>query len=110
MDGSLARLVEKGLLTKEEGRTGWGSDQDIATDEPYTYTEYFIHEEGRAVPLVDYSYLYDENGNPLLDETTGRPIGDRWDYWSERDFISLNESFNILEDIDFASPDVVQGG
>ena len=56
----------------------------MGTDgETYTYTEYtYVDDIGNIVPLVnyDYCYEYNEQGEQIT-------IHDRWDYWSEDDFI-----------------------
>ena len=51
----------------------------------HTYTEWYI-DQLCTIPLVDYSYLYNADGSVKLDPSTNRPIGDRWDYWTEDDF------------------------
>ena len=93
VDTSLDKLVEKGMLTKsEDEKHGYGSDQTPGIDNPYSYTEYYYtNEDGNEVPLVDYSYLYDKDGNQILDEETRKPIGDRWDYWTEGDFLEISD-------------------
>ena len=60
-----------------DSKKGLGSDFKV-----YEFDEYLVDE----VPLVDYSWLYDDDPmNPYTDEE-GNPIGDRWDYWTEEDF------------------------
>ena len=56
----------------------------IGTDgEDHQYTDYtYIDDLGDEVYLVDYSYI-------IIEEDDGNPRAnyDRWDYWSEEDFI-----------------------
>lgn len=78
VDKSLKVLVNRNELHYVEGKHGVGTD-----GEEHEYTEYYV-DEGKT--LVDYSYMYDEDGNIKVDED-GKPMYDRWDYWSADDFI-----------------------
>lgn len=62
VDGALDALVGKEELFKREDRTGMGTDGSI-----HTYTEYYT-DSAMENPLVDYSYLYDENGELIVDD------------------------------------------
>ena len=76
VDGAANYLKDNGQLTFES-KVGLGSDL-----KEYEFNEYLVD----GVPLVDYSWLYDNDPmNPKTDED-GNPIGDRWDYWTEEDF------------------------
>ena len=76
VDGAANYLKDNGQLTFES-KVGLGSDL-----KEYEFTEYLVD----GVPLVDYSWLYDNDPmNPKTDER-GNPIGDRFDYWTEEDF------------------------
>jgi hypothetical protein len=82
VDHSLQWLVDKGALmtTPHTGRSTDGID--------YDYTEYYTVEDGKYVPLIDYSYCQDEDGNI---------IHDRWDYWREWDFLRLDKVLNFAQ-------------
>ena len=70
-------LASRGNLELRPNCKGLGSDLKICT-----FTEYLVG----GVPLVDYSWLYDNDPmSPKLDDK-GKPIGDRWDYWTVDDF------------------------
>ena len=76
VDGAANYLKDNGQLTFVS-KKGLGSDL-----KEYEFNEYLVD----GVPLVDYSWLYDDDPmNPKRDEE-GNPIGDRWDYWTEEDF------------------------
>lgn len=77
VDGAANYLKDNGQLRFAPNKKGLGSDFKV-----YEFDEYLVDE----VPLVDYSWLYDDDPmNPYTDED-GNPIGDRWDYWTEEDF------------------------
>ena len=83
VDGALEYLCdpERGNeLTKSSSMIqGIGSDEKT-----YNFYEYTSKEDGK--PLVDYSWLYESDPmHPYLDDK-GKPIGDRWDYWTVDDF------------------------
>lgn len=91
MDKALEKFLDpnnRKLFTKSDVPVGttvqyyWGTGTD---GKSYKYIEYYRDEE-LTVPLVDYSYMYDEDGERKVDED-GRPMHDRWDFWSEEDFI-----------------------
>ena len=70
----------------------------VGTDgKEHSYVEYYT-DVGRRNKLIDYSYLYDDDGNLIVDEKDGKPLHDRWDYWSEKDFLDLDKDLNVLED------------
>ena len=61
-------------------------DKGLGTDgKEHEYTELYV-DQLCTTPLVDYSYLYDDDGKLKLDPFTGRPLADRWDYWTDSDF------------------------
>ena len=61
-------------------------DKGLGTDgKEHEYTELYV-DQLCTTPLVDYSYLYDDDGKLKLDPFTGRPLADRWDYWTDADF------------------------
>ena len=72
VEESLKALVEKGKLYAVPDKHGIGTDGI-----EHEYTEYYVNEE-LTVPLVDYSYIVVEDG---------KANKDRFDYWSESDFI-----------------------
>lgn len=74
------------LFTKKDESGNVVYETEMGTDgKPHKYIEYYRDEE-LTVPLVDYSYMYDEDGERKVDED-GNLMYDRWDFWSEEDFI-----------------------
>ena len=59
----------------------------------HPYTEYYI-DSALQTPLIDYSYRYDDDGKLIIDEETGRPRYDRWDFWVEEDFLDDESATN----------------
>ena len=63
---------------------GYGSDM-----KEHQFTELYV-DEARETPLVDYSWLYDvtqpDGPDRPYRNDDGKPVGDRWDYWTEDDF------------------------
>lgn len=91
MDKAIEKFLDpsnRKLFTKSDVPVGttvqysWGTGTD---GKPHKYIEYYRDEE-LTVPLVDYSYMYDEDGERKVDED-GNLMYDRWDFWSEADFI-----------------------
>ena len=93
------KFIQDKILYVKRGEDGrWLKSYGKGTDEDedgnlkvHEFVEIYVDDE-TTVPLVDYSYLYDTtsiNGamNPYIDPRTEKPHGDRWDYWSEDDFI-----------------------
>ena len=65
-----------------------GIKQGLGTDGLlHGFKELYI-DEAMSIPLIDYSYICKDNDfeHPYIDEKTGKPVADRWDYWSESDF------------------------
>ena len=74
VEGSVKSLVGKNLLFQGENySTGVGTD-----GVKHQYKELYV-DEAMLKPLIDYSYC--------VDKKTGEIIHDRWDYWSEKDFM-----------------------
>jgi hypothetical protein len=95
VDSTLEKLVHDGKLIYLP-KTGMSTN-----GKTYNYTEYYT-DTVFNVPLVDYSYLYDDSGELIVDEHN-LPMHDRWDYWRETDFLNplpkfSYETFDVLED------------
>ena len=94
VDKACAKLVENGKLFVKLGEVdrGVGTDKDdFGVQKVHEFTEYYT-DVGLREPLVDYSHLYDVTKIdgamfPYTDPLTGKPLGDRWDYWTEEDFM-----------------------
>ena len=94
MDKACETLVEneKLFVKVDVIDRGVGTDKDeFGVQKVHEYTEYYT-DVGLRTPLVDYSKLYDVTKSdgpmfPYIDPLTGKPYGDRWDYWSEEDFM-----------------------
>lgn len=94
VDKACAKLVENGKLFVKLGVVdrGVGTDKDdFGVQKVHEFTEYYT-DVGLREPLVDYSHLYDVTKAdgamfPYTDPLTGKPLGDRWDYWTEEDFM-----------------------
>ena len=88
MDRAIEKFLdEKKLFVNTDVPIGtviysWGTGTD---GKSYKYIEYYKDEQ-LTVPLVDYSYMYDEDGERKVDDD-GNLKYDRWDFWSEDDFI-----------------------
>lgn len=92
-DGARHHLVEGAhpeLFVKTDSGEKWETTTGVGSDEKtYKFTELYIDSDCKT-PLVDYSWLYDVTADdgperPFRDDTN-KPIGDRWDYWTEEDF------------------------
>lgn len=83
VDGAVDYLVgmEK-LFVGDDESQGLGTDGLL-----HGFKELYI-DESKDIPLIDYSYICDGKDfeHPYIDEKTGKPVADRWDYWSESDF------------------------
>jgi len=74
---------------------GEGTDSKIG-EADHIYTEYYTDPEWLE-PLVDYSYMYDKNGD-LIRQDNGHVKFDRWDYWTVDDFTwRSDKSLNVLD-------------
>lgn len=80
VDGAARELVERKKLFvyyNGEDESQWFVEYGRSTDgKNHPYTELYIDKE-KKIPLVDYSYIKDEDGKVNFD---------RWDYWDEDDF------------------------
>ena len=99
VDGSLDWLVKEGKLyvlhepTSEFASTfqeqeklfvGWGTD-----GKDYRFLEHYV-DAGTKIPLIDYSYCMEkisETEYRAKKDDKGNYIGDRWEAWSESDFM-----------------------
>ena len=92
VEGAVNHLLDAGELFMKDGQKEWeqgkGNMQGLGTDcMLHNFDELYVDQEC-SVALVDYSYIC-ENGSfeqPYIDDKTGKPVADRWDYWSESDF------------------------
>ena len=99
--GAVNHLIDAGELFIK-GDKPWKPEydkDDVETDngniDPGLGTDGLLHwfkelyiDEAMSIPLIDYSYICKDNDfeHPYIDEKTGKPVADRWDYWSESDF------------------------
>ena len=82
VDGAVDYLVGMEKLFVGDESQGLGTDGLL-----HWFKELYI-DESKSIPLMDYSYICkgEDFEHPYIDEKTGKPVADRWDYWSESDF------------------------
>lgn len=70
--------------------TKWdsGIKQGLGTDGLLHWFKELYIDDTTSIPLMDYSYICKDEDfeHPYIDDKTGKPVADRWDYWSESDF------------------------
>lgn len=80
VDNSLEYLCDNQMLFRGEQMIEFGTDGI-----QHSFYEYYTHPDKKpGQELIDYSYRFELNENG---ERTGKVIHDRFDFWSDEDFI-----------------------
>ena len=100
VQGAVNHLIDAGELFIK-GDTPWkheydnddtkwdsGIKQGLGTDGLLHWFKELYIDDTTSIPLMDYSYICKDEDfeHPYIDDKTGKPVADRWDYWSESDF------------------------